>query len=67
MKPLYWGEYKMYSKDDACIEISNDTEYTLDQAISFVVSLGFEVKADSSWIYYDEIIGDWRGYVGVVI
>lgn len=66
IKPTYYQEYKLYSEHDACIEICSDTKYTLQQALEFVVSLGYEVKADQSWIDYDDMFCDWRGYVGVV-
>lgn len=64
MKPDYYEEYKMYSKEDACIEICHNKEYSYEQAVSFVTSLGYKVT-DGGYILHDQMFGDWRGFVKV--
>ena len=66
IKPDHYEKYKMYSKEDACIEICHNQEYSYEQAVSFVESLGYKVT-DGGHILYDEMFGDWRGFVNVEV
>ena len=63
--PHYFERCNFYSKEDACIEIQNDTEYSYRDAVGFVRSLGYTIKGGDMW--YDDMFKDWRGYVNVVI
>lgn len=63
-KPDHYEKYKFYSKDDACIEICHSGEYTYEDAVDFVKSIGF-IVLDGGHITYDSMFGDWRGFVNV--
>ena len=63
--PDYFERYKFYSKEDACIEIQHNTEYSYSEAVEFVRSLGYTIKGGDMW--YDPMFKDWRGYVNIVL
>ena len=63
--PDYFERYKFYSKENACIEIQHNTEYSYNEAVDFVRSLGYTVKDGDMW--YDPKFKDWRGYINVVL
>lgn len=65
-KPDYYEEYKFYSKEDACIEICHNEEYTYEEAVEFVESLGHKV-VDGGYVSYDDMFKDWRGFVNVEV
>ena len=64
--PDHYEKYKFYSKEDACVEICHSTEYTYDEAVSFVESMGLKV-IDGGYIMYDSMFNDWRGFVNVEV
>lgn len=64
--PEHYEKYKFYSKEDACIEICHSTEYSYDDAVDFVKSLGFKV-IDGGYIMHDSMFADWRGFVNVEV
>lgn len=64
--PDYYEKYKFYSKEDACIEICHNNEYTYSDAVKFVESLGFTVL-DGGYMLYDSMFDDWRGFVNVEV
>lgn len=65
-KPDFHEAYKFYSKEDACVEICHNSEYTYEQAVDFVKSLGLKV-IDGGYIEFDSMFGDWRGYVNIEV
>ena len=66
--PDYYEPCKLYSEEDACIEICNSAEYSLEEAIKFVESLGYKVKHSKySFMCYDDWMGEWRGVVDIDI
>lgn len=64
-KPDYFERYKFYSKENACIEIQHNIEYSYNEAVDFVRSLGYAIKDGDMW--YDPMFKDWRGYINVVL
>lgn len=64
--PDHYERYKFYSKEDACVEICHSTEYSYDDAVDFVKSLGCKV-IDGGYMMYDPMFGNWRGFVNVEV
>lgn len=64
--PDYYERYKFYSKEDACIELQHNSEYSYRDAVKFVESLGLKV-VDGGYVLFDPVFDDWRGYVSVEV
>lgn len=65
-KPDWWYPDKMYSDEDANIQIAHNSEYTLEEAIEFIIELGYTVKNNEfNYISYDPMMKEWSGYVSV--
>lgn len=65
--PDHFERYKFYSPEDASIEIQNETQYSTEDAIEFVKSLGYEIRGNHNEVAYDSMFGDWRGSIDVVV
>ena len=63
--PDYFERYNFYSKENACIEIQHNTEYSYNEAVDFVRSLGYAIKDGDMW--YDPMFKEWRGYINIVL
>ena len=64
--PDYYERYKFYSKEDACIELQHNSEYSYRDAVKFVESLGLKT-VDGGDVLFDPVFDDWRGYVNVEV
>ena len=64
--PNHYTPYKLYSSEDACIEICNSSYYTYEDAVNFVRYLGYTV-IDGGYVMFDEMISDYRGFVRVLV
>ncbi|WP_343580675.1 hypothetical protein [Acinetobacter sp.] len=65
--PDYFERYKFYSVEDASIEIQNETQYSTEEAMEFVKSLGYEIRGNHNEVAFDSMFGDWRGSINVVV